>query len=128
MARRALRARRGPASVVLRQERTATDRRSLWASLGAEGELIIQGQDLGQAVESLSGFREYEWSVTVAAADLPKLRAALAGSPILWGGLLRRPGLLGALQRRFSGEKAGELEAFLKQEGVPYTFWNRIGD
>ncbi|MDE2165114.1 MAG: hypothetical protein KGJ66_02095 [Alphaproteobacteria bacterium] len=112
-------------SVVLRQERTPTDRRSFTARLGPEGDLIIEGQDLGKGIESLSSFREYEWSLTVATADIPKLLAALKDGQGPFGAAR---GVLRALQRRFSGSKASELEPFLKEQGIPYSFWNRIGD
>lgn len=115
-------------SVVLRDERTPTSRRSLSARLGPEGDLIIDGQHLGNGVESLSGYREYEWNLTVAAVDTPKLLAALNGRPGLFGLLRSRRSLLEALLRRFSGDNADQLESFLKENDVPYSFWNRIGD
>lgn len=118
---------REPASAVLRDERTPTDLRSLTARLGTDGDLIVEGHDLGSGVESVFGYREYEWSVTVAAADIPKLVAALRGRRSLFGGR-RRHGLLSALRRRFSGDNARKLEPFLKERGIPYAFWNRIGD
>jgi hypothetical protein len=121
-------ARREPASVVLRQERTATDWRSLSARIGPQGELIVEGQDLGTSVEAPFGSREYEWTVTVAAADIRKLRAALAGDRGFFGVLRRRRGLLDALRRRFSGGQADRLEPFLKEKDIAFTFWNRIGD
>ena len=123
----AMLARRGPSSVVLRDERTATDLRSLSAHLGPEGDLILVGQDLGTGVASLFRYREYEWTVTVAAADIPKLMAALQARRS-FPGTLRRPSVLRALQRRFSAGKASELEPFLKENCIPYSLWNRIGD
>lgn len=107
-----------PESVVLRDERTASDWRSISARLEPEGDLIIEGHDLGRGVGSLFGYSEYEWSLTIAAVDTSKLLAALnAGQS-----------LLKALQQRFSGDQADGLQAFLKDRGIPYSFWNRIGD
>jgi len=53
-------------SVVLRNR----SNRHLEASISANGDLVIKGQDLGAEVESFFGFSEYEWAWTVSAADL----------------------------------------------------------
>ena len=115
-------------SIVLRDERTPTDWRSLSARLGPEGDLIVDGHDLGKSVESLFGCREYEWNLTVAAIDTPKLTAALSGGDGLLARLRRRRGLLDALMQRFSGVNADQLEPFLKENDISYSFWNRVGD
>lgn len=90
--------------------------------------MIIEGQDLGKGVESLFGYNEYEWTLTVAAVDTPKLLAALNNGQGPFDLLRRRRGLLDALRRRFYGSTASQLEPFLKENGVPYSFWSRIGD
>ena len=86
------------------------------------------GHDLGHGVSSLMGYSEYEWTETVAAVDIPKLTAALNvrgvfGTP--WG---RSRRLLRALRRRFSGGNASQLGHFLREHGIPYSLWNRVGD
>lgn len=47
-------------SVVLRDMRDARGSRYLGASIKANGDLVIEGQDLGPAVEEFFGVSEYE--------------------------------------------------------------------
>lgn len=103
---------------VLRDERTEGDVRYLGASYSTEGYLVIEGQDIGDGVEAAFGCREYEWTWTIARADLPKLLAALDAES----------NLLNALEIRFRGRAAAELGPFLKENDVPYESWSRIGD
>jgi hypothetical protein len=42
--------------------------------------VLIEGQDLGPTVSKLMGDLEYEWTGTIAAADVPLLVAALGGA------------------------------------------------
>jgi len=51
--------------VVLRNTRDADGTRYLEASINAEGDLVIEGQDLGPGVEEIFGIREYEWAWTI---------------------------------------------------------------
>lgn len=117
----------GPTSVVLRDERTNGDRRFLSAHISAQGELVFMGHDLGDGVNSLMGYSEYEWTLTVAAVDVPKLAAALHVRGVL-GTPWRRNGRLSrALWRRFAGN-ASRLGPFLKAHGILHSLWNRVGD
>ena len=116
----------GPSRVVLRDERTAGDRRFLSAAIDAQGELTFTGHDLGHGVGVLGGYSEYEWTVTVAAVDVPKLAAALKVRGVF--GWHRNGRLLRALRRQFSGGNASGLIPFLKDHGIPHAFWNRVGD
>ncbi|HTW35804.1 MAG TPA: hypothetical protein VMD53_14395 [Rhizomicrobium sp.] len=125
----AMRAKNGrPERVVLRDERTDGDRRFLSAEIGAEGELIITGHDLGDGVSALTGYSEYEWTWTIAAADVPKLAAALKVRGVFGTAWRRNRRLLRALRRRFSGANAGRLGPFLKEHDIPHALWNRVGD
>src|SRR5262245_57335367 len=108
----------GQPSIVLRAERTDGDSRYLGARYSENGDLLIEGQDLGEGVRAIFGYIEYEWAWTIKAADLPRLAAALGSDS----------NLLDALKTRFSGDAAGELESFLKKHEIPCAFWNRIGD
>ena len=105
------------ALVTLRNSQSADGIRRLTAAL-EEGALVIEGWDHGDGVERHLGHREYEWTWTVKASEVPKLRQAL-GNP---------PDLTEALRDRFSGEAAAELGPFLDSKSIPYETWSRIGD
>ena len=105
-------------TVVLRDIDDAQGIRYLEASLSSDGELRIEGQDLGSGVEEIFGLREYEWVWTVRAHNVPKLLRALGA----------KSDVLSALSERFTGERADELMPFLDSQGIPYEVWSRIGD
>ncbi len=107
-----------PRMVTLRNERSASDVRRLYAALSPTGDLLIEGYDYGDGVEALLGEREYEWRWTVAVADLPKLQQVLGVEG----------DLLSALQRRFSGPDAADLAGFLERNQIAYSAWSRSGD
>ena len=108
-------------SVVLWQTRDAGGTRYLDATLTAEGELVIAGQDLGPGVEQVfgEGLIEYEYALTVAAADVPALAAALGAT----GG-----DVLAALQATFGRGQVIGPAALLDEHDIPYEFWSRVGD
>jgi hypothetical protein len=118
----------GPTSVVLRDQRSNGDRRFLSAHIGAQGELIFMGHDLGDGVGALTGYSEYEWTLTVAAVDVPKLAAALKVRGVFGTPWRRNGRLMRALRRRFSGGHASGIGPFLEEHGIPHAFWNRVGD
>ncbi len=105
-------------SIVLRHQRDGDGLRHLEAILEEDGDLVIEGQDLGRGVEEFFGSREYEWTWTIRAAHLPDLMRALA--------IQADP--LAALEERFSGDRAGELKAFLDDQSIPREIWSRLGD
>lgn len=107
-----------PNRVILRDERTEGDLRYLDASYSHTGDLVIEGQDIGNAVESVFGFREYEWTWTIARINLPKLAEALGA----------KANLLSALESKFRGPPASHLGSFLKENEIPFEAWSRIGD
>jgi hypothetical protein len=104
--------------VVLRDTRDADGSRWLGARLDADGGLVIEGQDLGAGVERAFGVREYAWAWSIAASELSTLRAALGIDA----------DLLDALRRRFGGDAAAGLGAFLDAHGIRRTSWSRLGD
>lgn len=107
-----------PTKIVLRDEKTASDSRHLSAQIEDSGDLVFTGQDIGPAVADFFGVREYEWTWTVKAGDVAKLKAALGVSG----------DVLGALHDRFGSGHASEIEPFLKQHAIPYQSWTRMGD
>jgi hypothetical protein len=106
------------ATVILRRIRDADGIQHLEASLNTNGDLVIEGQDLGDGVERALGVREYEWIWTVRAPHVPDLLQALEA----------KGDVLTALERRFSGEKAAGLHSFLESSGIPVERWSRMGD
>ncbi len=66
-------------TVTLRDERRGSDARHLWAYPDAEGNLHIDGQDLGPGTSMVSSDGEYEWFRTVAAVDVPRVVELLGG-------------------------------------------------
>lgn len=106
------------ARVILRDEQTKGDSRYLSASYSINGDLKIEGQDLGRAVKGVFGCSEYEWAWTIARPNLPKLAEALDA----------KSNLLGALKGRFSGPAAANLATFLEENEIPYESWSRVGD
>lgn len=109
-------------SVTLRDLRDERGSRHLSATLDADGTLRIEGQDLGDGVERFfgPGNREYEWALTIRPSDVERLGETLNAG--------KKAGLLAALQQRFSGEAAAEIQTFLDEHEIAYEFWSRIGD
>jgi hypothetical protein len=105
-------------TVVLRNIRGSQDTRHLQASLTREGDLVIEGQDIGDAVEQIFGVREYEWIWTIRARDIAILLSALGATS----------DVLKALSERFGDERAAELKSFLDDHDVPHDIWSRMGD
>ncbi len=105
-------------SVVLRSIKDARDSRHLEAAITADGDLEIEGQDLGDGVEQVFGVREYEWIWTIRARDLPSLLDAMGSSS----------DVLAAMSERFSGDNAADLKSFLDSHDVPHEVWSRMGD
>ena len=107
-----------PKKVVLRDEQTKNDSRRLVARYEPNGDLIFEGQDLGEGVEAFWGNNEHEWTWTIEARDVPKLMQAL--------NVRRKP--LNEIKRRFSGPQASGIETFIQDSAVPFLFWSRVGD
>lgn len=107
-----------PSKTVLRRMRDEGGTRYLGAYVDEKGDLIIEGQDLGPAVERILGVREYEWVWTVKRDQLPLLARELGGVS----------DLLKALEQRFSGDAAAGLHDFLREKKIPFDFWSRRGD
>ena len=96
--------------------------RSIHSVRGVEGEVRIEGQDLGDAVESImgAGIREYEWTWTIATADVEAAIAALGGS--------KGDDVLALLEAWATANGDRDPGQFLKDAGVPMEFWSRFGD
>ncbi|MAO57628.1 MAG: hypothetical protein CL543_04975 [Alcanivorax sp.] len=105
-------------SVTLREERRPGDYRFLGVTRQKNGDLVFEGQDLGQGVRDAFGCAEYEWRWTIKAQDVETLRQALGhrGDP------------LALLKKHFSGDAAAGLQGFLEEHGIPFESYSRIGD
>ena len=97
--------------VSLRAERSGRDSRNLDAYVDTEGNLHIDGQDLGPGTSIVSSDGEYEWFQTIHAAHLPDLKVLLGGVP--------EEDILDILERSWTGARAGELEKLLRDSGIP---------
>jgi len=94
----------------------ARDRLYIDAELRADGSLAILGQDLNPG-NPFGG--EYEYALTVRAADVPRVVAALGGGP--------DDDVLALLSGQ--GEqivRTGE-KRWLREIGVEADFWSRVG-
>ena len=91
-----------------------------WVTLTEDGDLLVEGQDLGPGVALFFGGQEYEFARTVRAADVPALRQALH--------LDDEDDLLAALAERYEGRGTSELEQFIQDAGIASEFWSRVGD
>jgi hypothetical protein len=107
-----------PGRVVLRKVRDADGTRHLQASLTRDGDVLIEGQDLGAGVERALGVYEYEWAWTIRAPDVPLLLGALGATS----------DVLSALREQFSEDRAARLMDFLDSHNIPYERWSRMGE
>jgi hypothetical protein len=100
----------GSRRVSLRAEHDGPNSRFLDAYLDDEGDLHIDGQDLGPATAPVSSDGEYEWFKVVGKRDLPRLKALLGARP--------EEAILDVLGR-FTGTDSYELEQVLRESGIP---------
>ncbi len=96
--------------VTLRDEIDGPDSRHLWAHLDQEGNLHIDGQDLGPKTAIVSSDGEYEWFQTIKKSELPKLIGLLGGKP--------EDDILDVLEKNWTGQRAAELEALLRESDI----------
>jgi hypothetical protein len=109
-----------PPTEVLYAETTATDSRTIWGEVTAEGDVAITGQDLGVPVEAFwGGGDEYEWAITVPRADVQALEAMLAGET--------GDGVLERLRAHLTATRGADLRTDLERRGVPHEFWSHVG-
>jgi hypothetical protein len=97
--------------VTLRSERRGENSFSLRAYVDPEGNLHMDGQDLGPVTASVSSDGEYEYFKTIAASDVPQF-LSLLGAPA-------DADVLDVLESNWSGEASWELERLLRESGIP---------
>jgi len=106
---RALRGRVGRI-VTLRREVDGPDTHHLWAHIDQEGNLHIDGQDLGPKTAIVSADGEYEWFQTIDRSELAKLSGVLGGKP--------KDDILDVLEENWTGGRAANLEALLRESDI----------
>jgi hypothetical protein len=102
--------------VQLRYERDGPDSRFLWAYLDDQGNLHIDGQDLGPKTAPVGDDGEYEWFKTIRAEDVPKVVTLLGGST--------GDDVLDLMEARYTGEASGELEKRLRESDIKVEFYS----
>jgi hypothetical protein len=109
-------------SVVLREQRDTDGSRRLGAEWRKDLGIVIEGQDLGPAVERAfgEGLDEYEWGWVIRSEAVEVMVAALGGVP--GDDPLR---LLATWYASHGGIDPG---IHLREAGVPVEFWSRVGD
>jgi hypothetical protein len=100
-----------PSKVDLRSEQRGDDSFFLWAYLDADGNLHIDGQDLGPVTAVVSSDGEYEYFQTVAAADVIRL-LRLLGEP-------EDADVLQVLRQKWSGVASWEFDRVLRESDIP---------
>ncbi len=99
-------------SITLRDEELPNGTRSaLWAWIGPQGELHLDGQDLGDPALLPGGDGEYEYFRTIAAEDFPALLELLQGRP--------DDDVLALLARDYARQRSFELELKLRNAPFP---------
>ena len=106
--------------MTLRSSKDERGSRSLVAEL-REGDLVLEGQDLGRAVEEFfgEGTTEYTWTLTVPGEDVPAAVEALGGNP--------KVDVLEFLKRWFAESTDADFRAALEAAGVTTDFTSHIG-
>jgi hypothetical protein len=105
------------------QERTVTiwsaNGLTVTAQRGMDGNLVINGQDLKSGAAFGTEISEYEYGLTVAAADIPRILSALDAPP--------EADVLDVLEAS-GAELMGSGESrWLARIGVEAEFWSRSG-
>jgi hypothetical protein len=109
-------------SVSLRSDGDGRDWRSLSICLMENGDVKIEGQDLGPSVADWwgEGRTEYEWTITVGAADVPAYIRCLGGGP--------GDDVLELVRTSYGRDPGCASKGFLDEQGVPNDLWSRVGD
>lgn len=100
---------------LLDESRDDTSSHHLSAVLERDGELRIEGQDLGLVTAAISPDGEYEYFYTIRPNDVPALVIALGGTP--------GDDILALLEERWAGRQSYGLGTAIRDSGVPFTFF-----
>jgi len=98
----------------LRQGRDSADSRFLWAYLDDDGNLHIDGRDLGPKTTPVSADGECEFFKTIRAEDVPEVVMLLGGDA--------GDDVLDLLKTRYTGDGSYELEKRLRESDIKVEF------
>jgi hypothetical protein len=109
-------------SVTLRSEGEGRDWHSLSVCLDENGDVRIEGQDLGPRVAGWwgEGRTEYEWTITIGAADVAAYVRCLGGNP--------GDDVLELVRTCYDRGSFCVSQRFLNEQGIPNDLWSRVGD
>jgi hypothetical protein len=96
--------------VTLRDEKSGSDSRHLRAYLDDEGNLHVDGHDLGPATSPVSNDGEYEWIEKISADDLPRLLVLLGAPP--------DASILDVMEQQWTGIKSYALERLIRESDI----------
>jgi len=109
-------------TIILRDIRGPDAWRHLQVRLDDNGDLLIEGHDMGDAVQKYfgEGSNEYEWVTTVKAKDIRALNVALGGK--------RGDDTLKLIRDKCTGENPIDIEGLIKKKDIPTKFWSWNSD
>lgn len=96
--------------IELRDIERGPDRLSLWATLTDDGDLLIEGEDVGPGTAPVTSSGEYSYSWHIPAGSLAELGQLV--------GLDQESDLLDHLAAEFSGPRSWELEGIVSRSGL----------
>jgi hypothetical protein len=107
--------------VVLRSERGPKGSRHLEARRDSEGNITLEGHDLGTGVAAFWGkdHSEYEWVHTIRVGQDQNIREVLGG--VVGCDVLR------LISRWCEQHDPAELESTLEQRGIKFERWSWVG-
>ena len=104
-------------SVTMRVDRRVDLVSYLDAKVNRDGDLVLEGQDIGEHVERMLGSDEYEYVTTYRRADLPMVLEALGEEP--------GTDMMEAIVARWCGTaESFEFERRLTEADIPHERWS----
>jgi hypothetical protein len=109
-------------SVTLRSEGEGREWHGLSICLDENGDVKIEGQDLGPSVAEWwgEGRTEYEWTIAIGTADVSAYVRCLGGAP--------GDDVLELVRGCYGRDPGCVSKRFLDEQGIPNDLWSRVGD
>jgi hypothetical protein len=114
--------RRAARMLTLRSEHDERGVHSLSLCFEENGDVKIEGQDLGPGVAEWfgEGRTEYEWTITISATDVPAYVRGLGGNP--------GDNIPELVRTCYNRDPHCVSTRFLQEHGIPNDLWSRVGD